>query len=448
MERLELIHRIHTRTWREYLIQPPKCNDALWRNVSRRFKMTDLQTPVLTTITSASHGGKITRNIKKAYNLDRLKQAMVECGYDSLIRDRIVPSSHLYGTCYPVLGQRRGKFHVTLLPEVSTHIITPVDDVEDIQEIIAFYPNGRGRGFDLKGEFTLGYGEERSYKKNSNCGFIPIPIFRGRHMSAWTPYGEDLVYPATLESKQVTFLDNDITFLIRLQSYSTLVIKGATVDNNQNADAGGPTQVVRLQAGTENDAKFISPQAEIRAIDQLIESKFERTATQCQVPVEVFTKARSGTNQSAGSSYLSHKPLYDLVVYIQNRKREEEFEMLAQMSALLAFWETGRPQDLQKHRDGLEVDIIYERESNPSFNQSDMQTCVMAVDSGLMTHERAYWIINPDGTMDEQAALEKEREKQRSLIINRPGKQPGGQGISDRETNPGENRIRENSNSG
>lgn len=407
MERLELIHKIATKTWRDYLRRPPKCAEETWANISERFTVVNLQTPVLETITSASHGGMIKRLIKKAYDVPALERAMKESNYSSVISEVSVPQSALYGTSYVRAGWLSGRFNLTILPSVPTEIITSDDHINETLAIIAPYQN-MDRIFTSDGSVYSRRHGESAVRVDPPFGFIPVSIFRGKQLDPCVVYGDDLVWPATNETRQCTYLNNDIMVLEKMQSYSTLVIKGNEGSSTGQANQFGPFAHIRLQPGSDNDAKYISPQAAIVDLDRLMTSKFERCATQCQVPVEIFTRAKAGTNQSAGSSYLTHKPLYDLVVSIQQRKIREEHELLSIMSAMIEWSQNGnRPVDINKHRDALEFDIYYDRESNPSMNQSEIQTLVQAVDANLITHSKAYYTINKDGTPEEQAHLQK-----------------------------------------
>lgn len=393
-ERLYLIWRILNRVYDDHLIKPPLIPDAVWEPLVKRFTVTDLASPVLSTINSATYGGRVHREIKRARNREKLIAFMDECGYVDF-----VPVAHryavAYGTSFVSVGRktRSGRRVASLahLHPISTQIIVPDSDVDDIREVVVDYGD-YARTYSATGITDQAYdGSLTSRLKNSNYGFIPVTIGRARVMDAATPYGQDLIWPAVEETKQITALMCDLMVLERNQSYSTLVTKGELIEQPKDG-VSAPWSILR---GNEDfDAYWISPSAKIEEINSIIESKFERAATQCQVPVDLFVRSKSGTQQAAGAAALSHKPLYDLVIEQQRLWRDVERDLLARIDAFLTFEATGEPVDLEAHRAELEVDISFEHETHPAFNQSVIQAMVQLRDSGGITNRRFFKFFN------------------------------------------------------
>lgn len=425
IDRLDLIWKIANRVWDDYKTQPSGIETDVWEGIVSRFTVTDLQTPVQKTISSASHGGKVTRRIKKATNIKELEEIVNSDEYDTFIKESANPEAILYGTSYGALGWSGDKFRIVPLPPVSTQIITSDTDVDDVVAVVSDYGN-KVKSFETDGCYVgQSQLDNMQLLPDTSYGFIPVGIFRGYKADVSSPYGIEMVWAATQETVQVTYLMNDIMVLERLQSFSTLVIEGNEAANANRREGHGPFAIIRLQANTSdsrNGAYYISPQAAIDQVNVLIESKFERAAVQCQIPVEVFTRQKSGVNQSAGSSHLTHKPLYDLVVFIQEQRRREEIEFIARIDAMISWLKGGKvPQDLDSHIKRLEVEISYEREENPAFNQADAQTYEMLLSSNFIDHRTAFYKFNPDGTDELQKELEGKREKDRTVSMDMPG---------------------------
>lgn len=418
-----LIWQIATGVWVEYLRKPGAMKQELWSALTPRFTVTNVQTPVLVTILSAAYGGAVTRRVNSAYNPEELRKIVASPWYADFVK-RCVTKGIMYGTGYAVPGFRNGKANGVELSPLTARISTNEDDVEDLIEVKVTTAK-KERMYRSDGIYERGRWIRFERKlPDSNYGFIPVCRFFGRRMDTSSPYGESLLWPAAQETVQITFLSNDLMVLERMQSFSTLVIQGNEVTNPESK-GHSPFVAIRLNAsGDESNAKayYISPQAAIDKVDDLIESKFERTATQCQVPVEIFTRARSGTNQGTGAALLTHKPLYDLVIELQNQGRHEELELLAMYDAMITWQKSGGvPQDLDRFREKLDVDVVFERESNPAITQSEAQTYQMLVDEGFVSFRKAYLRFNPDAEESEVAEAERRWNERRTLMSNGAG---------------------------
>lgn len=400
-ERLLLIWRIINRTYDDHLIKPKSMPKSVWEPLRKRFTVTDLASPVLSTINSATYGGKVHREVTSALvDVAAIERFMAEARYGEFM-----PVAHryaaAYGTSFSTVGRkRRGKRKVASLAHlhpILTRIVVPDTDVEDVQEVSVDYGDKKVV-YTASGirEVVEGADEGGVTLPNSGYGFIPVTIGRGRWMDACTPYGQDLIWPAVEETKQITALMCDLMVLERNQSYSTLVIKGSMLDNPKDMKVA-PWVFLRGQDtedGGDFDAKWISPDAKIDEINKIIESKFERAATQCQVPVELFVRAKAGTMQGTGAAMLQHKPLYDLVIEQQRMWRDVELDLVARISAFIAYENTGQPQDLDAHRDALEMVIEFEHETHPSYNQAEVQTWLEMRDNGLKTDDETFFNFN------------------------------------------------------
>lgn len=425
-ERLMLTHRIVTRTWDDYKTRPGKTmKQSIWDNLVKRFTMVDLATPVATTIKNATYGGKVSRRIKNSTTpAEKIEDFKKRADYDSWI-ENLFYESCLYGTSFGEVGYRRGKPSLAMLPAISTEIITPEDDVSDITAIEVYF-EGLTRQYAENGitDFPDDNREQGKKKAGTNFGFIPILIGRAKHLDSCSPYGEADAWPAVEEGKQVTFLGNDTMVLAKQQSFSTLVQKGNTL-KNENESSIGPFVMFKMGNDAGNDMKYISPDAKIGELDALIDKKYERCAMQCNVPVEIFTKANSGTNQAAGSALLMHKPLYDLALTRQKKWKALEVYAHALIDARIQFEEgNGDPVPFEAILEAMDVEVVFENEANPALTQTDAQTYTTLIDANLITHEKGYWHMNPDGTEEEQKALEKKREERLSLELQPPSADP------------------------
>src|SRR5690606_22720358 len=123
-------------------------------------------------------------------------------------------------------------------------------------EAIASYFNNMTKVFTREGHVYTVKGNDWSIK-DQPFGFNPVAIFRGKQLDPCTPYGDDLVWPATNETRQCTYLNNDIMVLEKMQSYSTLVIKGEERITEDQAASFGPFAHIRLTGGVDNDAYYI-----------------------------------------------------------------------------------------------------------------------------------------------------------------------------------------------
>lgn len=416
-ERLLLTYQIVTRTWSDYKLQPKKMRDDIWENLVKRFTMVDLATPVATTIKNATYGGKVSRRIKKSTSsIEEIEDFKKRADYDSWI-ENLFYESCLYGTSFGEVGYRRGKPSLAMLPAISTEIVTPPDDVLDVQAIEVYFEEFT-RQYTASGitDFPNDNREQGTVRTGTNFGFIPILIGRAKHLDSCSPYGEADAWPAVEEGKQITFLGNDTMILAKQQSFSTLIQKGNTLKNDN--DCIGPFVMFKMSNDPGNDMKYISPDAKISELDNLQEKKYERCAMQCNVPVEVFTKANSGTNQAAGSALLMHKPLYDLALTRQKKWKHLEHYAHALIDARIQFENNNKqPVPFEEILQALDVEIVFENEANPALTQSDAQTYTTLVDANLITHEKAYWHMNPDGTPEEQQRLETERKERMSTDI-------------------------------
>lgn len=426
IDNMLLTHSVLTRTWDEYLKKPSKMPKPLWDSLEPRFTMTDLATPVLETICSATYGGDVTRRIDDAVNKKEL-QALVESNWYR----EFVPQWHVdaaaYGMGYAWPGfDETGEPTAALLSPLLVEVVTPADDVRRVLsvEVIREYTRTSYRDDGIyDGEAN---GEKMAVRKGSNFGFVPVAFMRGRYLDCTTPYANSLIWPAVEETKQVTFLMNDIMVLERAQSFSTLVVKGAATDTQQDKQQGwGPFAYIKLDPGTDNsDAKYISPEAEVAQINSLIESKFERCATQCQVPVDLFTRSKSGTNVATGAAFMSHKPLYDLVLKQQSQAKRSEMDLLAMFDALYSWRKAGKAQKLDVFRKRLKVDITFEHESNPAWTQERAQVLGQLLELCLITHKTAYDVANPRGSDAEQKLLEAKYTEARTMpepVLELPG---------------------------
>lgn len=418
-----LTWRILNRTYNDHLRKPNKVPKSIWDPLQKSFTVTDLARPVLTTINSATYGGRVTRRIRKAFNKEKLEKFLKESNYDSFI-----PEFHryavAYGTSFAHIGERNGKGCLTSLPPIQTFIDTKDSNLRDPEQVTTFFRDFI-KVFRSDGTYELVHRdtyfeqeiptEKDTLILNSNYGFIPVTIGRGSWMDACTPYGESLIWPAVEETKQVTYLMCHLMILEKSQSFSTLVVQGDPISNP--AEQGfGPWYTIRFRSEDENaKAYYISPDADIDKINKIIESKFERTATQCQVPVELFTRSKSGTNQAAGAAALNHKPLYDLVVEQQRMWSEVEMDLLARIDAFISFKETGKRQDLKIFKENLDVSIEFEHEVNPSISMADAQTWEMLVDSGFVDHEKAIEHFNKKDATPELIKKLKSKRKKREI---------------------------------
>lgn len=425
-ERLFLTWRILNRTYDDYLKKPVGMPEAVWEPLKKRFTITDLASPVLATINSATYGGNVQRTIRRAWDKDRLIDFMEESKYGTFI-----PVMHryatAYGTSYAAVGRKtRGSRRVASLAHlhpILTQIVVPDTDVEYVVAVTVDYGHVRLK-YEADGTTETKPGHNGYYRvntrlENSNYGFIPVSIGRFRWMDPSTPYGQDGIFPAVEETKQVTALMCDLMVLERNQSYSTMVIKGELMSSPEEMRTG-PWVVLRGEPESDSfDAKWISPNAKIAEINEIIESKFERAATQCQVPIELFVRSKSGVNQSAGSALLQHKPLFDLVIEQQRSWREVELDLMSRISAFLEFESNGgKPVDLDKHREMLEVDIEFEHETHPSYNQAEVQTWMMMVDEGFKTHDQAVENFNKIAKLDEvKAEIKREMARRRDEVM-------------------------------
>jgi len=397
-----LTWRVLNRTYNDHLIKPTTMPKVVWAPLSKRFTVTDLASPVLSTINSATYGSRVTRTIHRAYNKEAIEKFMAEAKYEAF-----VPLLHRdaagYGTSFGSIGRKtvgRGKkASLVRLHPINTRIATSKTDIDDVRAVITRL-NGFDRMYAEDGIVDKGPAGVKKTLANSNYGFVPVAIGRGRWMDACTPYGESLIWPAIEETKQVTALMCDLMVLERNQSYSTLVITGELASNPQEGVAS-PWVVLR-GVDEDFDAKYISPSAKIKEINDIIESKFERCATQCQVPVELFVRAKSGTMQAAGAADLQHKPLYDLVIEQQKSWREVEMDLVARIDAFIEFERTNKPQEIERFRENLHMEIEFENETNPSFNQSQVQTIIQAMDAGLLDRETAFRMINRNKDWEEK----------------------------------------------
>lgn len=405
---------ILTRNWDEYQIQPAGLPADVWASMVRRFSMTDLATPVLTTISSAVYGGKVARRLKKAVNKDEVEAYMLSAKFDEMI-SALAVEAFAYGTSYIYPTWESDDVDAdpcfVIVPQLSTRIKSPEDDPKTVTEIQTRYSTftriyRAGGIVDRKGK-------KESPIPNTNFGFVPVVVARGRHVDSTSPYGESLIWPAVEESKQVTFLGNDLVVLERSQSFSTLFMKG-NFSSNPKETAFGPWFVLRADDEFA-DAKYISPAAEIDKIDSIVDKKYERVAAQCNVPIEIFKQSKAGTDPTAVGALLTHKPLYDLARAMQKQFKATEHEIYAMVDAMISWSKGGgKPVDLEEFRKNLELETVFELESNPAMTTQDAQTWEQLVESGFVSYEKAYWHFNPDGTDEECQALKAEREKSRT----------------------------------
>jgi hypothetical protein len=417
-DRLILTQQVLTGIWKDHLIKPAKLPKPIWRGLVCRFKLTDLATPVLETIINASHGCKITRKIKKCFNQKQVEDYMERAMYSEFVKMAAAQTIG-YGTGYPTIGFRKDSDapSLTLGPNVLSFIHTPEDDVNHI-EAVEMHWDSIAKKYTDNGVFKAEDGGEFEIIPDTDYGFRPVSIWRGRHLDPSTPYGGSYIWPAVDESRQVTYIDCDLMVLEKTQSFGVLVTKG-TPEDTKSMEAIGPFSQLRYtmnREGQAGDAKFISPDGKIDSVNNLIESKFERAAVMCRVPVSIFTRERSGTNQGTGATAMQHRPLYDLVVSIQEACRYYEMDLIARIDAMFSWKNTGEPQDLDKHRQNLEMEISYDRDAFKRISMQDAQTLEMLLSSCLLTHEKAYYCVNEDeGTETEQKALETKREQRMML---------------------------------
>ncbi len=384
--------------------------------------MSDLATPVLVTITAAAYGGGVERRIKKSMSgEDAIKDFMKRADYPSFVK-RWLAEGIGYGTSYAQVGEnRKGIPSLATLPPLDTEIETPEDDVNDVESIKVKYGSVK-REFREDGVYERRGRQTKDRKiPDTDFGFIPVAIGRGRHLDASTPYGESLLWSAAQFSKMVTYLFNDLMVLEHAQSFSTLVIEG-NLSKVPKEVRVTPFTVLRLASSTRGDggkAYYIQPSAKISDIDSLADSMHQRCAVSSNVPVELFMGAKAGTQQSAQSALLTHKPLYDLVVELQDAWRDYETNLIAMIDAFLLWKKIGQPVDLDKVKANLEVEIVYYREANPAINQSDAQTYIMLLEAGIAPFESVYRHFYPDSA-DKDVAAQKliwEETKQVSEIM-------------------------------
>ncbi len=420
-DKLTLLYRLFTGTWRDYLNKPSKLDKSIWNAVTPRFAVVDLLRPTLKTIVSAAYGGRITRRVIDAYNKSELESFMLGADFDRFAVRRVTDGV-AYGTSYALPGWRdeAGRMPTfALLPPARTYIVTADDDVSDVRYIDVVYDD-EVRRYGADGVYVRKRDSERWDRAGEGMGFLPVCVGYGESFDTTTPYGESRVWPAAEETRQVTYLNNDLMYLERLQSFSTMVIKGETVDTKDKQVGHGPTVVIRLKGDDPNSqVYYVTPQAAIDKINELVESHFERCATQCRVPIEIFTKSKAGTQQATGAALLSHKPLYDQVIEIQVQAEREERELLALVDAMIT-WRREGYADLNAHREKLKVEIVFERDSNPARTQAAAQTFQMLLDEDLIEFETAYRQVNPDCTDDDVATAKARREARRKIMVRPP----------------------------
>lgn len=418
--RLKLLWEIVNRTWDEYLRCPSGVPQGVWDAITVRFGMCDLVSPTLNAIVSAMMGGKITLRVQRSYSGDRLTEFLDAADWP-VFRRAFAREACLYGTAAAECGfDEEGDPSFALLPTLITSLRTEAENARVVTEALVSYGGfaepQRARLYTREGVYRKGDNGEAVLIPGTDYGFLPVCVAKGQPGDASSPYGESLVWPAAEESRQITFLQNDIVVLARTQSFSTRVVQGRALDSKAEEN-NGPFQSLRLDPDDQNaKAYFISPDAKISELDALIDAKYERTAAQCGVPVEIFRQAKSGTNQAAGAALLTHKPLFDLVCTLQDNWRRVELDMLARVDALL-LWQAngGAPVSLRDVRRNLQAEVVFERESNPAMNLQDAQTFKALVDEGFVDFSTARAHFNPDDDDDAAEAAEARHEERMTL---------------------------------
>jgi hypothetical protein len=432
IDKLMLTWHVLNGTWIEYQYQPPGVRRSMWYSLMRRFKVTDLATPTLNTMVNAAYGCRIERNIVDAVNKPEVERFLADANNEEMEMDWATESAG-YGTGYQVPGwDSRDRPTFIGLNPVTTEIITDPDDMNDVMAIDAVYDGYRKR-YTNHGVYIIEDNSRPRLIPNTDYGFIPVCIARGRKGHCRTPYGDQVIWPAVGETKQCTFLDNDIMVLEKAQSFATLVIKGRGVDNMKDVPIG-PFVSIRLHPDdAAADAKYISPETAIDKINALVESKFERVAAQCQVPIHIFTRSKAGTDQKTGAAALSHEPLYAFATTFQNRKIKETKERLAIVDAMISFRKAGskNPVDLEMHRRKLKFEMKFHNNVSPAMNMQEVQVWKMLYEDAIVSFEEWWRRYHENGTEDEFKEALKRREKldsQNELLFKNELKQTQGVG--------------------
>jgi hypothetical protein len=410
-----LTWRILTRQWDDYAQPPAGVPRELWAPLVKRFSVTDLATPVLQTLVSSVYGGPIRRQVRRAYAIDDAALVPLKS-----FMPRFFSEAAAYGTAVAVLDSSGA---LRLLPSVRVSLVTDMSDASRVKAVELLPPAGLGGPTIVFAEDGAEYVKTDSGMRlvKNGAGYPRFVVGRGRWVDAGSPYGESLIWPAVQETVQVTYLMNDLMVLERAQSFSTLVLTGQTMKDRSDM-AHGPFAIIRFDGSNpQADAKFISPDAKIDQINHLIEAKFQRCAAQCSVPVELFTGPRSGANVSAGAAFLTHRPLYDLTLLLQEEWAQVERDMAALLDAAAVELRGEQNISMEAVKSNLDFVVEYERDSNPSFTQSEAQMWTMLLDAGVVPFAKVYRRYNPEATPDEVQAAEERYRKERQINFDMEG---------------------------
>lgn len=420
LERMFLTWRVLTRVWDDYKICPPKLKRAIWQYLLPRFRMTDLATPALMAIVGATYGCQPTRRINKCFNKDEVEKFLKAVNFGGFMQ-KFFAAGAAFGTSYALPGwDDNDRPVIELIPSMTTRIDTPDDDACSVESISRWRSDGIVLKYYEDGQTESSW-HARSEKvvPNSDCGFIPVAIGRGRHLNPSCPYGDELIFAAVDGSVQITYLDCDMMILEKSQAYSTRVVIGNEIDDKKS-EGGGPFGSIRLTGDemSKANAFYINPNTPLEKVDEMIRSKIERVAVQCLLPTSVFIAPKSGVNEGTGSALLKHKPTYDMITTVQSDWGSDgvEREIVARIDALISWRKSGKRQDLQKHLDNLQMETVFNNDAAMALDQGEAQTLDLFLRTGLMLFDDAFLRVNPTASAAKIKEAKAARDKMQAEV--------------------------------
>jgi len=226
---------------------------------------------------------------------------------------------------------------------------------------------------------------------------VPIDDF-------FTEGGDDII----VANESINVLLTELNHLIKMQSFSVPVRKGAPENSPVILD---PSMTIDLPADDDmgkSDFKFVSPEAKIVEVQSEIEQKLRRLALKYKMNPDMFTS--SGLKSSAESLQLQNFAQSVLIKKDKPYFRKNEVKLF-QMTKLV-----NNTHNSAKFSDTASLFVDY-RDTEIPMTQKDTDAHNLTMfNNGLMT--KAEWLLdeNPDlGTIDMAEQKIKEIDEQKAV---------------------------------